>query len=285
MTAAPESPGAAVAALVSSLELRPTAPDRFAVVAPEWWGDRVFGGMVVAHALRAGSACVDRSLRPHSLHGYFLRPLAPGVETELAVARDRDSRSFATRTVTTSQAGKVAARMTCSFCVEEEGADEYQLAMPGDVERPEDLDVRAAPGPFVSADAGPRRASDGTYVSSGRFWNRTAAPLPDDPVVHASVLALVSDMTRTAFRPGSLERWGSHSDASIDHAVWFHRPARADRWLFYDLQAVVNRANRATVRGTMFDRSGALVLSMAQELVIRPVPGGGEPAGALAERF
>jgi acyl-CoA thioesterase II len=277
--------GAAVADLVTSLALRADGPDRFVAVAPEWWGERVFGGMVVAHVLRAAAACVDPSLRPHSLHGYFLRPVAPGVAAKLVVERDRDSRSFATRTVTTTQEGRVAARMTCSFCVEEDGADEYQLAMPGDVPAPGALDVRAAPGPFESADVGPLRAPDGTYVSSGRFWNRTVAPLPDDPVLHACVLALLSDMTRTSFRPGSLERWGSHSDASIDHALWFHRPARADRWLLYDLQAVVNRANRATVRGTMFDEDGSLVLSMAQELVIRPVPGGGEPAGPLAERF
>jgi acyl-CoA thioesterase II len=175
--------------------------------------------------------------------------------------------------------------MMCSFCVEEDGPDRYQLSMPADVRAPGTLDVRAAPGPFESADAGAVRAADGTYVSSGRFWNRAVAPLPDDPVLHACVLALLSDMTRTSFRPGSLERWGSHSDASIDHALWFHQPARADRWLLYDLQAVVNRANRATVRGTMYAEGGALVLSMAQELVIRPVPGGGEPAGALAERF
>jgi len=95
----------------------------------------------------------------------------------------------------------------------------------------------------------------------------------------------MSDMTRTSFRPGSLDRWGSHTDASLDHALWFHRPTRADRWLFYDLAAVINLANRATVRGSMYDEDGRLVLTMAQELLIRPLPGGGEAIASLAEAF
>ena len=283
MTAA--TPDAVIEELVAALELRAEGDDRFAVTAPGWWGERVFGGMVVAYALRAAAATVAEPYRPHSLHGYFLRPLAPGIEAELVVERVRDSRSFAARTVTTTQEGRVATRMTCSFCVEEEGADEYQLTLPAGLPAPDSLETHRPPGPFESADAGPTLAPDGTYLSSGRFWSRTVAPLPDDPTLHACVLALLSDMTRTSFRPGSMDRWGSHTDASIDHALWFHRPARADRWLFYDLQAVVNRANRATVRGTMFREDGALVLSMAQELVIRPVPGGGVPAGPLAQRF
>jgi acyl-CoA thioesterase II len=85
-------------------------------------------------------------------------------------------------------------------------------------------------------------------------------------------------MTRSSFRPLSLDAWGTHTDASIDHAVWLHGRARADEWLLYDLQAVVNTAGRAVVRGSMYTRQGVLCLSMAQELLIRRLPGEGRAA-------
>lgn len=269
--------------LLDALQPGSKGDDRFAARSPDWWGERLFGGMVVAQALSAAISCVDGALRPHSMHGYFFRPVVPGPDAELVVERVRDSRSFATREVTTLQNGKPAARMTCSFCVDEDG-EEYQPSMPAGVPVPEDLEIGTPPGPFESCDAGPVSAADGTYLSSGRYWNRTAGLLPDDPSLQTCVLALMSDMTRTSFRPRSLHTWGSHTDASIDHAVWFHRPARPDRWLLYDLCAVVNTANRAVVRGSMYTRDGALVLTMVQELLIRPVPGGGKPAPWLAEK-
>lgn len=238
--------------------------------------------MVVAQAMAAVLPTVAEDYRPHSLHGYFLRPVIPGPSVELSVERLRDGRAFALRQVTLIQQGNVAARMSSSFHVDEEG-EEYQPPMPTDVPVPEELAVGNPPGPFDSADAGPVSAEDGTYRSSGRYWNRTCGPLPDDPRLHVCVLALMSDMTRTSFRPMSLHLWGSHTDASIDHAVWFHSPARADDWLLYDLHAPVNRGNRAFVRGSMYTRYGRLVLSMSQELLVRPIPGGGELAPWLAE--
>ena len=268
-------------ALVAALRVAEAGPDRFLGQSPDWWGERIFGGMVVAQALAAAIGTVAPSLRPHSVHGHFFRPVVPGPEAGLQVERLRDGRSFATRDVTTVQGGRRAARMTCSFHVEEQG-EEYQLPMPAGVPAPEELEIHRPPGPFESCDAGPVAGAQGGYVSSGRYWFRTAAPLPDDPGLHSCVLALMSDMTRTSFRPLSLDTWGSHTDASIDHAVWFHRPARADDWLLYDLQAVVNSGNRATVRGSMFDRDGRLVLSMAQELLVRPVPGGARTPPWLA---
>lgn len=292
MTAGGTEPGATdrtrqLDELVEVLRPRPVGTDRFAVPSPDWWGPRLFGGAVVAQALAGAIRTVEPGLRPHSMHGYFFRPVVPGPDAELVVERVRDSRTFSTREVTTVQNGKPAARFTCSFTGDEPGderAEHYEPPMP-DVPGPDQLAVGEPPGPFDSADAGPLRAEDGSYRSSGRYWNRTCGPLPDDPAVQVCVLALLSDMTRTSFRPPSLETWASHTDASIDHAIWFHRPARADEWLFYELAAVINLDNRATVRGVMYSRHGEVVLSMAQELLIRPVPGGGEPAPWLAEKF
>jgi acyl-CoA thioesterase-2 len=113
------------------------------------------------------------------------------------------------------------------------------------------------------------RRSDGTYASTRRVWFRTSEPLPDDASMHACILAYLSDMTGAAFRPRSLGTWGTHTDASLDHALWFHRPGRADTWSLFDLQALVNAGGRATIRATIHGADGTLHMSMAQELLIR----------------
>lgn len=282
------APGGAAARPAGEGEGEGTEVGRFVLPTVDWWPGRLFGGMVVAQALAAAAETVDGALVAHSMHGYFFRPVAPASSVELTVEDVRNSRTFATREVTTWQNGKICARMTASFLTPEEGADEYQLPLPAATAAPEDLLVVYPPGPFATCDAGAvvdpeataAHAKNGppVYRSSGRFWNRTCGRLPDDPRLHACAVALMSDMTRATFRPGSMDRWGSHTDASIDHAVWFHRPARPDEWLLFDLHAVVNTANRAAVRGALYRRDGALVCSMAQELLIRPLPGGGEVA-------
>jgi len=275
-----------LAELLDILRLGREGDDRFRAASPGWWGERLFGGMVVAQALSAACQCVEETMQVHSLHGYFFRPIVPGTDTQIVVERLRDGRSFATRDVMTSQGGKLAARMTCSFCVDEEGEqrDEYRPPMPSGLVDPDLLEISSPPGPIESVDAGPLRAHDGTYISSGRFWNRTVGPVPADPRTWACVLSLISDMTRTSFRPASLDVWGGYTDASIDHALWFHHLMSPDLWLFYDLQALVNAKNRATVRGSMYSRDGTLVLTMVQELLVRPVEGG-VPAGELGARF
>jgi acyl-CoA thioesterase-2 len=255
--------------LVEALTLEPKGDGRFAARGTEWWaGDRVFGGMVVAQALRAAQATVDRALPVHSLHGYFLRPVPVGAPVELAVDHVRDGRSFTTRRVTSSVGGKESFTMTCSFHTDEPG-DEYQLSMPS-VPPPESVARSDVPVPFEVRDLGstPQRA-DGTFLATRRVWFRTDGALPDDPTLHAAVVAYLSDMTGAAFRPLSLGSWGTHTDASLDHGLWLHRPARADEWLLYDLQSLVNSGGRSTVRGVMYTRDGRVVASMAQELLIR----------------
>jgi acyl-CoA thioesterase-2 len=165
--------------------------------------------------------------------------------------------------------GKETFRMTCSFHAPEDG-DDYQLPVGPDIPPPRDVEGFEAPFPFDIRELGPtERREDGTYLSTRRCWFRTRETLPDDPAVHAGVLAYFSDMTGAAFRPLSLGSWGTHTDASLDHAVWFHRPWRADTWSIFDLQTLVNAGGRSTIRATMYGEDGSLHLSMAQELLIR----------------
>jgi acyl-CoA thioesterase II len=244
--------------------------ETFTTTSPMWWGGgRTFGGMVVAQALHAATRTVPVGLRVHSLHGYFLRPSAPGSVALQRVQRVRDGRSFTTREVTTEVEGRTTFRMTCSFHQDEAG-DEYQLPLADGVPPPGGIAGFEGPFPFDIREVGATaRRPDGTYLSTRRCWFRTRERLPDDPALHACLLAYLSDMTGAAFRPLSLGTWGTHTDASLDHAVWFHRPARADQWSFFDIHTLVNAGGRSTIRATMHNAEGMLHLSMAQEVLIR----------------
>ena len=266
---------ATVDQLVDAITARPLEPEQsgrstYGTSSPDWWlGGRTFGGMVIAQALSAAVQSVQPDLPVHSLHGYFMRPTPPGAETVHVVEHLRDGRSFTSRTVSSQVDGKETFRMTCSFHVPEDG-DEYQLPIAGGLPSPGEIEGIEAPFPFDVRELGPStKREDGTYQSTRRCWFRTRQALPDDPAVHVCLLAYFSDMTGAAFRPLSLHTFGTHTDASLDHAVWFHRPARADEWSLFDLQTLVNSGGRATVRATMHDAAGTLHLSMAQELLIR----------------
>ncbi len=115
--------------------------------------------------------------------------------------------------------------------------------MPAGSEIPSPTDLAGVEAPYlfdVRELGATERQEDGTFASTRRCWFRVREPLPDDPAVHACLLAYFSDMTAAAFRPGSMGAWGTHTDTSLDHAVWFHRPWRADAWSIFDLQALVN---------------------------------------------
>jgi acyl-CoA thioesterase II len=266
---------ASLADLVEAITARGLEPDAggrqvFTTITPDWWvGGRTFGGMVVAQALNAAMQTVPDGLDVHSLHGYFLRPTMSGSRTSHVVDHVRDGRSFSTREVRSTVEGKETFRMTCSFHVPEDG-DEYQLPIGPSIPPPGDIEGFEAPSPFdVRALGSTERRDDGTYLSTRRCWFRAREPLADDRAVHACLLAYLSDMTGAAFRPLSMHTWGTHTDTSIDHALWFHRPWRADAWSLFDLHALVNAGGRATVRATMHGEDGTLHLSMAQELLIR----------------
>jgi acyl-CoA thioesterase II len=248
-------------------------PWTFVTTSPDWWGgERTFGGMVVAQALSAAAQTATDDFDVHSLHGYFLRPSTPGTSSTQTVERLRDGRSFSMREVVSEVDGRQTFRMGCSFHRAEAG-DEYQLPMASDIPGPEAISADGDPGnssPFDVRDLGStERRPDGTFLSTRRCWVRTRQRLADDPALHACMLAYLSDMTGTAFRPLSLDSWGGYTDASLDHAVWFHRPRRADEWNLFDFQALLNASGRSTIRGTMYGEDGILYLSMAQELLIR----------------
>lgn len=266
---------ASVADLVEAVTARRIEPDAqgrqvFATSSPDWWvGGRTFGGMVVAQALTAAVQTAPPGLEVHSLHGYFLRPTPPGSRATHVVGHVRDGRSFSTREVMSTVDGRETFRMTCSFHAPE-GGDDYQLPVGPGIPPPDEIDGVEAPFPFDIRELGPtERRQDGTYLSTRRCWFRTREPLPDDPAVHACLLAYFSDMTGAAFRPLSLGIWGSHTDASLDHAVWFHRPWRADALEHLRPADARQRGGRSTIRATMHGEDGSLHLSMAQELLIR----------------
>ena len=266
---------ATLSELVDSFTARPTGSDSlgratFTTTSPEWWmHGRVFGGMVVAQALAAAMKTVPDEFEIHSLHGYFLRPTSPGSRSDHVVDGVRDGRSFRTRQVVSQVSGRETFRMMCSFHAPEEG-DRYQLPVAPGIPSPREIEGFEAPFPFDVRELGAtERQADGTYESTRRCWFRTTERLVDDPAVHACALAYFSDMTGASFRPLSLGTWGTHTDASLDHALWFHRPWRADTWSIFDIHALVNAGGRATVRATMHGEDGTLHLSMAQELLIR----------------
>ena len=266
---------ATVGDLVEAVTASPAGVDdqgrpTFTTTSPKWWGgDRTFGGMVVAQALHAAIQTAPAEVAVHSLHGYFLRPTAPGAQATHVVETVRDGRSFSLREVKSLVDGKETFRLACSFHSPEDG-EEYQLPMSPDVPGPREIEGFEAPFPFDIRELGAtERRQDGTYESTRRCWFRTREALSDDPAIHACLLTYFSDMTGASFRPLSLGSWGTHTDASLDHAVWFHRPWRADAWSLFDIQALVNAGGRGTIRATMRGEDGTLHLSMAQELLIR----------------
>jgi acyl-CoA thioesterase II len=247
---------------------------------------RVFGGLVAAQALRAATLTVETDHHPHSLHGYFLRGGEPGRPIVFHVDRIRDGRSFTTRRVVAVQYGEAIFNMTASFQRREEDPTDYQLALPADLPPPEEVPDRVPRdelhaqwmqlSPFQTKELGPGKADEhGVYASTRRVWFRAKSSLPDDDLLHACALAYATDMgaVTAAVVPVFGEEWldafSKVMSASLDHAVWFHRPIRVDEWHYFDLHAVSNQNARGLVRGTIHRRDGALVASMTQEALIR----------------
>ena len=255
-----------------------------------WPGGRVFGGLVASQALRAAISTVDVPHRIHSFHAYFLRPGQPGVPAILEVERIRDGRSFTTRRVTTIQGGEAIFEMSASFHKDGEAGADYQLPRAADAPEPDEVPDRMGGfprgtsffQPFEMREVGPTPPSpDGTYRSTRRVWVRTAARLPDDPAIHACVLTFMSDMAvvMAARPPTGGNMWEGFTGASLDHAVWFHRPVRADEWLYYDLHSLSTNNARGLARGVFHTHDGVLGASVTQEALIRPMrPGMTPPA-------
>jgi acyl-CoA thioesterase II len=281
----------AVADLMRVLDLEPIEVNLFRGRSPQVGWQRVFGGQVIGQALVAACRTVDVVGRPpHSLHAYFLLGGDPAVPIIYEVDRIRDGRSFATRRVVAIQHGRAIFTMAVSFHRDEPGMS-HEAPMP-QVPKPEDLpneeDIKARVLPIMPDPV--RRYYErerpielrpvefdrylGKKIDDGRFhvWIRATGRLPDEPAIHQCVLAYASDMMlldsaliphgRTVFEPTIMA-------ASLDHALWFHRPFRADEWLLYAQDSPNLSGSRGFSRGLIFANDGTLVASVCQEGLVR----------------
>jgi len=272
------------------VELEPRADRVFRGRVPQVGWQRVFGGLVIAQALRAAQLTVTAK-HSHSLHGYFLLGGDPARPIDYEVEAIRDGRSFATRRVLARQDDDVIFSMSASFHTDEPDGFVHQAPMPN-VPAPEDLPTldairstilptlphpvrayfeRERPIDLRPVDFARYRDVDTAQIGN-RLWLRANTTLPDDPELHACILAYASDMTlldsalvrhhTSVFDPGIMP-------ASLDHIMWFHRTVRADDWLFYEHDSPNAGGGRGFARGMLFARDGTLVASVAQEGIIR----------------
>ena len=234
-----------------------------------WGGDYAFGGLVIAQAVAAATADVPAGTRLHSLHAYFLRPMANNARVEYRISDVRAGRSFTARRLAAYQEEKAVLDMTYSLTADTLGPS-YDLPAPSAVPPPENMAADRGPGPWAAAWIGPTEARrDGTRESTHRAWYRIPLELEDDVHLHTALVGFASDWTGTGGRPLDLES-EIGGMVSLDHAVWFHRPPRADQWLYFDVQSVVNAGGRSLIRGTMRDLNGQVVASMTQEMLLTP---------------
>jgi acyl-CoA thioesterase-2 len=263
----------------------------------------VFGGQVLGQALSAAQATLTRARTAHSLHAYFLR--AGDIEHPIVydVDRTRDGGSFSVRRVTAIQHGKVIFFCAASF-QDTEGGAEHQLSMP-EVPQPEELEPSPAipdkvlaglpikiqrwldrSGPFEFRHVYPRdELNPPKRPPYQQVWFRLAEKVDDSPELHRALLAYASDfhLLGTATFPHGISYYQPNVQmASLDHALWFHRPFRADDWLLYSIDSPSAQGSRGLARGMIYDRAGRLVASTAQEGMIRvldPARAGHAPAG------
>ena len=277
-------------ALLSLLDLETIEDGLYRGRQPDTALQRVFGGQVASQALVAAARTTDPDRMVHSLHAYFLRPGDTRVPILYDVERTREGRSFSTRRVVARQNGRSIFTMTASLQVPEGGLD-HQDPMP-DVVPPEDcphlgdvlarrvgrspddrdrewaaLDVRYAGD---SREGGALHDEDHPALS--RVWLKANGSLGDDPVLHAAVLTYASDLTLLSASVIPHGTWIGDprlQPASLDHAMWFHRPLRADRWLLYDQVSPSAFGGRGFATGRLFAADGPLVATAVQEGLVR----------------
>lgn len=248
---------------------------------------RIFGGQVLAQSVLAAGRTLPPERIVHSMHGYFLRAGASDTGVTIAVDRIHDGRSFSTRRAQVYQEGRPIFSMIASFQDSGPGL-EHQATIPSDIPRPDEL-------PPVESTFGPKDAdsrhwvasrpiefryvtppvfvtADGTSRPTQAVWMRVKARLPDDPALHRAALAYASDMSIQEpilrahgivwFTPGL-------KLASLDHAMWWQRPARVDEWLLYTQESPSARGGRGLSTGRIFTAQGELAAVVAQEVMVR----------------
>ena len=279
---------AALDGLVGLLDLEQLELNLFRGVSPPHSPTRVFGGQVAGQALVAAGRTVEPERAVHSLHSYFLRPGDPQVPIVFDVERVRDGRSFTTRRVRAVQHGEVIFTLGASFQLRSAGSS-TPSPPPTGVPAPEDLpdlgewlrgertflsgvprplDLRFVEAPLWTSRRGP--ATD----QPQRVWMRADGTLPHDPMLHVCLLTYASDLTLLASvlapHPVPLSQVAL---ASLDHAMWFHHPFRADEWLLYECRSPSASGSRGLATGRFFTRDGRLVVTAVQEGMVR-VPEG-----------
>lgn len=272
----------ALAELIADNQLRQLEAFEFEGVASHDSGGRIYGGQVMAQALSASQKTVADDLVVHSMHVYFLRQGDPSAPVLYQVDPLRDGRSYCTRTVRAVQHDKSIFSATLSFQKLEQGLS-YQSQMP-DVPAPENLvsdrELYQAimpesdygwPLEFVQVQpmdfANPQACPPHSYT-----WFKTASALGDDLLLHQQLLAYASDnpILTTALRPHGITHFSPGvMVGSLDHALWFHQPCRVDEWLLFEAESDFSGGGRAMSRGKIYDQSGRLVASAAQEGVLR----------------
>jgi acyl-CoA thioesterase II len=279
--------------LVALLDLEKIEEDIFRGSSPTNGWKRTFGGQVIAQALMAATRTVDPARAAHSLHGYFILPGDPEASIVFEVDRIRDGGSFTTRRVIAIQHGKAIFSLSASFHTAEDGF-EHSLSAP-DVPEPETLmDAsklmlmagrsaesvekfleRVRPVEFRPVDPsrlGPLKPGEAREPRQA-LWIKIVGDLPDDPATHRAALAFLSDMTLLSTSVVAHGRNLGDPEiqaASLDHALWLHRPFRADQWLLYVQDSPSAGGARGFNRGLLYSRDRALVASVAQEGLIRP---------------
>lgn len=227
----------------------------------------LYGGAVAAQALRAAGHTVSDDAVAHSLHAYFIRPGNVDLPVVYRVDIDRDGRSFLSRRVVAIQQGEVILNMICSFHRVGDGRDFQAHELP-DVEFPESLtdgDLSRVPVRGMTVRV-PSQAQPNTIYPT-RIWARNNEHLADDPIEHACGLLYLADVgTGLALVPDIPP--GTHMP-TLDHSMWFYRPARIDEWVLMDLQAESTSAGRGTYTGRIFARDGRLIAGLAQESLFR----------------
>jgi acyl-CoA thioesterase II len=279
---------AAVDGLVRLLDLEDIDRDIFRGQSTRSRWQRVFGGQVAGQALVAAGRTVPDDRRVHSLHSYFVRPGDPTIPIVYEVDRVRDGRSFSTRRVIAVQRGETIFSLAASFQLVQDGID-HQTSMP-DVPQPESLPplvnrygnspdaaefYKAMPKPIdlrYVDDPPWLQHARGPREGLSRVWMKADGTLPDDPLLHVCVLTYASDMTlldSVLVRHGLAPGLDNISMASLDHAMWFERPFRADEWLLYSTRSPSASGGRGLATGRFYARDGRQVCSVVQEGMIR----------------
>jgi acyl-CoA thioesterase II len=252
-------------------DLEPHGPDTFVGESPRYEWGRIYGGLVIAQALWAASQSVQAERAVHSLHAYFILGGDPSEPVRYEVDRVRNGRSFTTRRVLARQSGGAILTLACSFQAPEPGPSSQSAALP-DAPAPESL-TRVSDAGVELAQLPPQAAPPGL-----RAWARLPVSLPEDPRLHACGLAYLSDVNAigaiAASYPGELPQddagWdASFMSASLDHAMWFHRPARCDDWVLLDMVGHGVIGSRGLATGQVFRRDGTHVATIAQEGLLR----------------